>query len=121
MTAAGDQHRFSMRLWLAMLTIALCTGSARAADADAQKARLAQIEDFKARAVIEKLEKPGVYAYLTVGPRFFDLSFEDKKAVAGVVFDYVTTEDRRVSTLGLVGPPSGRRIGRFDRYGLKLE
>lgn len=109
-----------MRYRLAILLV-LVGGPATAADPASQQARLAQIEDFRASAIIGKLEKPGVFAYLTVGPRFFDLSFEDKKAVAAVVFAYVTEEDRRISTLGLVDPRLGHRVGRFDRYGLKLE
>ena len=109
-----------MRYCLAILLI-LLAGPAFASDVATQKARRAQIDDFRAGAVLDKLEKPGVFAYLIVGPKFSDLSFDDKKAVAAVVFAYVTEEDRTVSTLGLLEPHSGRRIGHFDRYGLKLE
>ena len=69
-----------------------------------------------------KIETNGMRTFpvLWVGPDFYDLTFDMKQYNVSVVMEYFSTQVGERIMIVLKDSRTGKRIGKFDRYGLHL-
>lgn len=89
--------------------------------AQAQSGRLDFMGKLGDLGVIYKLEMPGRYPHVYVGPAWESLSIDDKKSFISVVAAYYYVKNAESDIVVLKDYRDGKDVGRFDQYGLHLE
>lgn len=77
--------------------------------------RWAFIQDLLSKGIFLKVEMPRDVPYVWVGPRFYSLSFEQKKDFLGVVCAHYIQENPKITIMRIRDNLSGKDVGRFDR------
>jgi len=105
------------------IAILLIAATPASLAADIQAKRLDAVRKLTSSGIIYKLEKPGLFCHLWVGPPFASLPFDDKQQIAHVVYSYCNTTDARATIVVLKDSRTGKEVGEFSTYsgGLRLK
>lgn len=87
----------------------------------AQAGRKKLIGELISKGIFHKIETPGELPRLWVGPRFASLDFDTKTSFASVVYAYSFDRIQMENLVVLYDGRTGKKIGRYSEYGLKLD
>jgi len=89
-------------------------------DEASQNLRLGLMQDSINNGIFYKIQSGSGYPHVYVGSSFYNLSFDDKKTILGVVLAYYYSQNPKNRMVFLDDEKTGKRKGKFSQYGLDL-
>jgi len=88
---------------------------------NAQNERMKIMQRYINDGYVLKYEVPAKYPHIYVTPKFTNLDIDTKKSVASVVMGYYYSKNEKADILVFKDSRTGKDIGQYNQYGLKLK